>query len=81
MMEYGKIIIKVSKLSGTSGKLNSGNPPLMLARSPTVGVARPKPITRPLTTRIAASDEGKAPVNLGRYVVISMVSRIRPAKI
>ena len=61
----GRMIQSVSKLSGTSGTLNVGRLPEMLARSPTVGVLIPPKITTAETIRIAASAEGNFEVTYG----------------
>ena len=58
MKAKGRTILAVSKFNGTSGTENSGRPPEMLARSPTVGVSIPPKITAADTTTIPASAAG-----------------------
>ena len=52
---YGKIIFRVSKFKGTFGIENIGNPPLTLARSPTLGISIFNTKTNTDVAKIAAS--------------------------
>ena len=63
---YGNVILSVSKLIGTSGNLNSGKPPAIEPRSPTVLVSILKIATIAETTIIAVSVDGIALVIFGK---------------
>src|SRR3989338_8866728 len=73
------MIVSVSQFSGTSGRWNSGSPPLIEARSPTVLVSMPAKIASAETTMIAARVEGTILVILGSREIIAMVSAIKPS--
>ena len=51
IIAYGKIIEKVSKLSGTVGIEKFGRPPATLAKSPTLGTGRSNSKTKKVTRR------------------------------
>ena len=63
---YGKVILSVSRLTGTAGKLNSGKPPAIDPKSPTVLVSILKMATIAETTIIAVSVAGIALVIFGK---------------
>ena len=56
---YGKIIFNVSKLNGTFGIKKFGNPPLTLARSPTLGISILSAKTKTVVDSIATNVAGR----------------------
>ena len=65
--ENGKTINKVSKLNGTLGILNSGNPPDTEAKSPTVNVSILSIITKKEIIIIDTKGDGSNFPNLGSF--------------
>ena len=72
------MIFKVSKFKGTLGIENIGNPPLTLARSPTLGISIFNAKTNIEVTKIAASVAGTALVIFGNNQIINMVKTTNP---
>ena len=55
-----------TKVVGDVASISGGRPPLIEATSPTTLVSKSNPNTKPVTTKIAARDEGITLVILGR---------------
>ena len=66
-VENGIMINKVSRLNGTLGIWNVGNPPDTLARSPTDFVSKPKLIANTETMIMDASGAGINLPTLGNF--------------
>ena len=65
-MAYGKTILSISMLRGTSGRWNVGKMPPIGAMSPTVLVSNPKNNTARVPITIATKVEGTARVSFGK---------------
>ena len=71
---YGKIIFNVSKFKGTFGIEKLGNPPLTLARSPTLGISILRASTNTVVKSIATKVDGTTFVSLGKNHMTNIVS-------
>ena len=72
------MIFKVSKFNGTLGIKNFGNPPLTLARSPTLGMLILKIKTKLVVNKIATNVAGNAFVILGNSQMTDIVKITNP---
>ena len=74
MNAYGKIIFKVSKFKGTFGIKKLGRLPLILARSPTLGISIFKVKVKMVVKNIATNVEGTIFVICGQNQMINIVN-------